>query len=147
MKVQLAVQQLLAAPFEAPRSQSSPESSTPFPQSGAILPMRVVNWSVSTPPPASPGPSTRKKFWLQGLPLTVWAAAGLPMEPAGGGEAPVAKRRNGPTSAVSAGPNAIAAPLEAGMRALSRVKLITPGTAAAASEAWSNSTPKGCVTL
>src|SRR5205823_10214071 len=34
VKVQLAVQQLLAAPFEAPRSQSSPESSTPFPQSG-----------------------------------------------------------------------------------------------------------------
>src|SRR5213593_1627053 len=54
-KVQLAVQQLVAAPFAAPRSQSSPASSTPFPQSGAILPMSVVNWLVSTPPP-NPAP-------------------------------------------------------------------------------------------
>src|SRR5438552_18125646 len=73
-KVQLAVQQLVAAPFAAPRSQSSPASSTPFPQSGAILPMSVVNWLVSTPPP-NPAPWTRKTFWPQWLPVTVWAAA------------------------------------------------------------------------
>src|SRR5712691_9394754 len=117
VKVQLAVQQLVAAPFAAPRSQSSPASSTPFPQSGAILPMMTVNWSVWIPPP-NPGPWMRKKLWLQGLPVSVWAAAGLPIEPAGGGAPPVAKWRNGPTSAVSGGENARATPAEAGMRAL-----------------------------
>src|SRR5437899_7881792 len=71
-KVQVAVQQLVAAPFEAPRSQSSPASSTPLPQSGAILPMRTVNWSVWSPPLGNPGPSMRKKLWVQGLPVTVW---------------------------------------------------------------------------
>ena len=109
-------------------------------QRGAILPMSVVNWSVWSPLP-NPGPCMRKKSWLHGLPVTVWAAAGLPIEPAGGGVAPVAKCRKGPTSPVRAGLNARATPAEAGMRALSRVKLITPGITAAASEAWSVSTP------
>src|SRR5881397_297490 len=60
-----------------PSSHCSPRSTTPLPQTWAILPMRTVNWLVCTPPAGKPGPWTPKTFWPQGLPVTVWGAAGL----------------------------------------------------------------------
>src|SRR5437016_605505 len=39
-----------------PSSHCSPRSTTPLPQTCAILPMRTVNWSVCSPPPGRPGP-------------------------------------------------------------------------------------------
>src|SRR5438067_2470862 len=65
-----------------PSSHCSPRSTTPLPQTWAILPMRTVNWLVCTPPAGKPGPWTPKTFWPQGLPVTVWGAAGLPTKPA-----------------------------------------------------------------
>src|SRR5437870_1936058 len=119
-----------------PSSHCSPRSTTPFPQICANLPMRTVNWLVCAPPTGNPGPSTRKMFWPQGLPVTVWGAAGLPTMPAGGGGATAV--RNGPIRpVVSAVPNASAGPAgPAGMRALSWVKLTVPRLSA-----WSTSTP------
>src|SRR5438128_2704109 len=119
-----------------PSSHCSPRSTTPLPQMWAILPMRTVNWLVCTPPAGKPGPWTPKMFWPQGLPVTVWGAAGLPTKPAGGGGATAV--RNGPIRpVVSAVPNASAGPAgPAGMRALSWVKLTVPRLSA-----WSTSTP------
>src|SRR5437773_2747128 len=119
-----------------PSSHCSPRSTTPFPHTCAILPMRTVNWLVCTPPAGKPGPWTPKTFWPQGLPVTVWGAAGLPTKPAGGGGATAV--RNGPIRpVVSAVPNASAGPAgPAGMRALSWVKLTVPRLSA-----WSTSTP------
>ena len=72
----------------------------------------------------------RKKFVPQALPVTVWSTAGLPIVPAGGGVAPVANWRKGPTSPVKASWNCRAT------RPVSRVKLITPSELA-----WRVSTP------
>src|SRR5437867_4017443 len=119
-----------------PSSHCSPRSTTPLPQMWAILPMRTVNWLVCTPPAGKPGPWTPKTFWPQGLPVTVWDAAGLPTKPAGGGGATAV--RNGPIRPVASGvPKASAGPPgTSGMRVLSWVKLTVPTTSA-----WSTSTP------
>src|SRR5206468_365217 len=45
-----------------PSSHCSPRSTTPLPQTWAILPMRTVNWLVCTPPAGKPGPWTPKTF-------------------------------------------------------------------------------------
>src|SRR5881398_257321 len=119
-----------------PSSHCSPRSTTPLPQMWAILPMRTVNWLVCTPPAGKPGPWTPKMFWPQGLPVTVWGAAGLPTKPAGGGGATAV--RNGPIRPVASGvPKASAGPPgTSGMRVLSWVKLTVP-----TASAWSTSTP------
>src|SRR5438034_603845 len=119
-----------------PSSHCSPRSTTPLPQTWAILPMRTVNWLVCTPPAGKPGPWTPKTFWPQGLPVTVWGAAGLPTKPAGGGGATAV--RNGPIRPVASGvPKASAGPPgTSGMRVLSWVKLTVP-----TASAWSTSTP------
>ena len=100
--------------------------------------MTVLNWFVWTPPAGRPGPSNLKMFVPQALPVTVWLAAGLPIVPGGGGVAPVAKRRKGPTSPLRASPNA------SEVRPMSRVKSISRGGLV---PAVSVSTPKGCVTI
>src|SRR5262249_33760444 len=117
-----------------PSSHCSPMSRTPLPQTGAICPSRVVNWSVAMPAPR-PGPSTLKKFCPQGLPWTVCGFTD-PIWPAAGGGAPVANVRKGPTSPVSVGPNTPAA------LAVSRVKWTTPKASAC-----SVSEPYGWVTV
>src|SRR5438552_10878388 len=119
-----------------PSSHCSPRSTTPLPQTWAILPMRTVNWLVCTPPAGKPGPWTPKTFWPRGLPVTVWGAAGLPTKPAGGGGATAV--RNGPIRPVASGvPKASAGPPgTSGMRVLSWVKLTVP-----TASAWSTSTP------
>src|SRR5437763_1748786 len=119
-----------------PSSHCSPRSTTPLPQTWAILPMRTVNWLVCTPPAGKPGPWTPKTFWPQGLPVTVWGAAGLPTKPAGGGGATAV--RNGPIGPGGGGvPKASAGPPgTSGVRVLSWVKLTVP-----TASAWSTSTP------
>src|SRR5438445_66816 len=93
--LQVAEQQ---SPFRVlPSSHCSPRSTMPLPQVCATFPMIVENWFVRMPPAGSPGPTTRKKFWPQLLPVTVCGEAGLPIVPGGGGTGPVANRRNGPT--------------------------------------------------
>src|SRR5712691_1928519 len=87
--------------------------------------MMVENRFVWMAPAGNPGPATRKKFWPQGLPVTVWGAAGLPIVPGGGGTRPVAKRRNGPTGPASASENAVGrSPI--GTAPTVTVSLITP---------------------
>ena len=110
----------------------------PLPQVCATFPMIVENRFVEMPPAGNPGPTTRKRFWPQLLPVTVCGEAGLPIVPGGGGTGPVAKRRNGPTRPKVIGvPNASAGPPTAtGTRGLSWVKLTVPRASA-----WSTSTP------
>src|SRR5262249_6048953 len=143
-KVQVAEQQ---SPLRMlPSSHCSPGSRMPFPQ-GAFLPTAGLKMLLWMPPAGRPGPSMRKKLVAHALPVSVWSTPGLTTMPAGGGVAPVAKLRKGPVSALRAGPKAAAVPRLAGTRALSRGELVTPGTAAVASEAVSGSTPEGGVTV
>src|SRR5438093_583979 len=109
-----------------PSSHCSPRSTTPLPQTCAILPMIVLNWSVCCPPAGKPGPSIRTKFVPQVLPMTVWFAAGLPTRPGSGAGASAV--RNGPTRpAVIGGVKAAAGPAApTGMRGLSWVKFTVP---------------------
>src|SRR5439155_9927151 len=119
-----------------PSSHCSPRSRTPLPQTWAILPMMVLNWSVCCPPGGNPGPSIRKMFVAQGLPVMVWLAAGFPTRPAGAGGATAV--RNGPTRPLTIDcENARFGPAaETGTRGLSCVKLTVPRVSA-----WRTSTP------
>ena len=119
-----------------PSSHCSPRSRTPLPQTCAILPMMVLNWSVCCPPGGNPGPTIRKMFVAQGLPVMVWLAAGFPTRPAGAGGATAV--RNGPTRPLTIDcENARFGPAaETGTRGLSCVKLTVPRVSA-----WRTSTP------
>src|SRR5207249_2069600 len=118
-----------------PSSHCSPRSRTPLPQTWAILPMMVPNKLFCWPPAGNPGPATRRKFWLQALPVTVWSAAGLPIDPGGGGTGPARNLRNGPTRPPSARLNAVGKrPI--GTIPTSSVKLTNPRPSA-----WTTSTP------
>src|SRR5215470_12661936 len=67
-----------------PSSQSSPGWRMPSPQRLIVFPTTTKRF-VCTPPGGISGPSTRKKFVPQGLPVTVCGVAPSPMKPAGGG--------------------------------------------------------------